>query len=649
MVQSSVSQAVKGTHIKRTLTGAAGLLLALALGACSQSSTPAATSPSGSAQTPAGQAPAGASPAAEALQLLKAQSIAWNTCDPTIVPYAVITRTIGDRIQCADVKVPLDWNSPGRGIISVALLRVKAANDSKRQGSIFFNPGGPGGDGLLFGAIFGYLWNQADTSTETGAALKQLSDEYDLIGFSPRGTGQSSRLTCGSNELFSPEHYQSEDRSQDNINAMLRNARLVAEACLKNPITPYINTDQTARDLDLTRQLMNENTFNYIGYSYGTWLGAWYAKLFPTHTGRMLLDGNTAFADTFQVSFNAQPLGFERAFRDSALAYTARHPVFEMGNTKEEVYNIYDAFPGDVKLALQVYPNSIIQDLYSDFSIPDISVSLVGARGLSEVVKANPDLNTAADLAPLLSKHTYAANPDLDAAARGEALTLLGSYLSIINEETDPVELGYDNAVFNAVINNDSPWNQDPQFWINFGDQQAKTHPLIGGGYTETSAIYWTAPTTSKPATPANLPPILMLQNELDPATPREGALDALKSLPSAKMIFVDNEAQHTAFPYDTDCVDVQVAHYFLSGDMPADKFNVCPAKPLPGETQVYPVGDTYTDSNTVPAQSLSSQALGAQAAQVHSALGATPDTKAVLKILKDIIQRNAIKPLNQR
>jgi pimeloyl-ACP methyl ester carboxylesterase len=583
------------------------------------------------------------------LQSFKEQKINWAKCDPTILPLGPIsTKQIGDRVQCADIKVPLDWSKPDRGTISMGLLRVTASKPDTRQGSIFVNPGGPGGDGLTLSANLALASIRADPKTPAGVALNKLSEQYDMIGFSPRGTGQSSRLTCGSNEQSSAEQYPSEDRSQANIDAMLRNARLVAQACLKNPITPYINTDQTARDLELTRQLLGDAKMNYIGYSYGTWLGAWYAKLFPQSTGRFLLDGNTAFAGNFEDSFNEQPLGFERAFRDSALAYAARHPVFELGATKEVVYGVYNAFPSAVKLALQLYPGDLIGSLYTDDGIVTVPVSLVAARGLSEVLKANPALKTGEDLAPLLEKYVYAKNENLNALARNAALALLGSYLDIINKVIEPIELGYDNSVFTAVVNNDTPATQDPQFWIDFGNKEAVAHPLIGGGYTENSAIYWTKPTTTKPATPANLPPILLLQNELDPATPKEGALQALNSLPSAKMIFVDNEAQHTAFPYDDQCVDLQVANYFLSGTMPDKKFNVCAAKALPAlalpgdaedsptvpaETQVYPVGETYTTGDTIPAQALQRGAF------------TSPDAAETLKQIKDIIKRNAIQP----
>ena len=611
------------------------LALALTLGACSQPSTPTptttappvTTTPS-TTTTPTTTPPVAADP----FQSFKDQKLVWATCDPTLVPFGPRTRkALEGRVQCADVKVPLDWNNAARGTISIGLLRATAANPAKRQGSIFFNPGGPGGDGLLFGAIFASLWTRADTSTPAGVALKTLSDQYDMIGFSPRGTGQSTRFTCGSNEIFSPEQDAAEDRSPKNLTALARNARLVAQACLKNPIVPYINTDQTARDLDLTRQLLGDAKFNYIGYSYGTWLGAWYAKLFPQNAGRMLLDGNVAFAGDYEKGALLKPQSFERAFRDSALAYAARHPEFELGSTKEQVYALYNSFPSAVKYAVKNYSNGITGALYTDEGITKIPLSLMGARGLSAVIAAYPELNTVEDLAPRLDQYFYSEDPDIEAAAHAESLAMLGTYLDVVNGGTGPVSLSYGSSVLTAVRNNDTPWTQSQQFWIDQGNKDAVKYPLTGGEIP--TAVFWGQPTTSRPPVPANMPPILMLQNELDPTTHKEGALEALNSLPSAKMIFVDNEAQHTAFPYGDQCVDLQVANYFLSGTLPDKKFNVCQAKPLPGEDQVYPVGDSYATGDLIPAQSLGRSAFS------------DPDAAAELGQIKAIIKRNAIKP----
>jgi pimeloyl-ACP methyl ester carboxylesterase len=639
--------------IARVQPAVVALSLVLGLAACGETPAPlSATGSSAQADLPAAVGEADAllpGPDLAEVQSYRQQKLNWTACDPTLIPFKVVRDALRDRVQCADVRVPLDWRNPRLGKASFALLRVKAPDQSRHQGSIFFNPGGPGGDGLLFGAVFAFLWGQADTSTKSGAALKELSENYDLIGFSPRGVGQSFRLTCGSNEQLSPEQYPSEDRSEANVQAQLRNARLVAQACLKNPLTPFINTDQTARDLNLARQLLGDGKLNYIGYSYGTWLGAWYAKLFPKQTGKILLDGNTAFDKTWQDQLDLYVKGFERAFRESALAYAARqNKVFGLGDTREKVYDVYDAFPGALKLTLQNYPASLFSALYSSEGIVSIPYKLVAARGFSAVLKANPGLKTNDELAPLLAGYVYSPNPDVQKVAVSEALLMLGSYVAVVNNLTGPVELGNGGAVNVAVLNNDTPYTQDEAYWIKVGDQAAKDSPLIGGSLTNNPAIYWSRPTARKPEVPGNLPPILMLQNEYDPATPKEGALPAWRSLPGAKLIFVDNEAAHTAFPYDTECVDVGVAQYFLSGKLPDNPFTVCPAKPLPTETQVYKLGGDYQTGDGVSAQGLGTSGIAAQGLKV-SAFGSSQANIDALKLLREIIARNALKPTSLR
>ncbi len=617
--------------MKNNLLLAGGLLtITSLLSGCGQSNTPRTATATGTV----------AQANADALKGFQTQALNWGSCDASLI-HNKLQAALGSRVQCTDLKVPMDWNNPSHGTASISLLRVTAGTAAKRQGAIFFNPGGPGGDGLRFGLIFGAIWNGADPSTKSGAAFKQLSDQYDMIGFSPRGVGDSSEISCGSSVELSPEHYQSTDRSQKNIDAMLRNAKLVADACKKSPFAPYVNTDQTARDLDLARQLMGDSKLNYIGYSYGTWLGAWYAKLFPSHTGRMLLDGNTAFDKTMQDSFNLQPLGFERDFRDVALYYAARHDdLYGLGTTKEAVYGVYDSFQPDLKLALQQYSgDNLVSSLYTDDGITTVPVQLVAARGVSILLKQHPDLTDAADLEALFADYTFAQDADTNKAAKEIAYPLAETYFSIVNEDTTPVTKNPSDAVFNVVPCNDTPWTQDPQYWINFGNQEAVAHPLIGGSFTETPCMYWSGPTTTKPATPSNLPPILMLTNEDDPATPREGAFSAWKSLPGAKMLFVDNEGEHTAFPYGTECVDYPVVNYFLNGTLPGDNFTACGALPLPGETQVYPVGETYTTG--VGPQGIGQPAHIPGAIREQS-LGTSSEAQAALKELKSIIHRNA-------
>ncbi|WP_189005589.1 alpha/beta hydrolase [Deinococcus malanensis] len=558
------------------------------------------------------------------------QKLNWHACDPSILgkDESELFTTLGERLVCADMQVPMNWEAPAAGKASVSLIRLKAANPEQRQGAIFFNPGGPGGDGLGFAPWYGFAWGKADANTPVGANLKEMTEQFDLVGFSPRGVGASSRLYCGSNELAPVVHSPASDRSEKNISAMIRTGQLVASACQKNPLTPFINTDATVRDLDLARHLMGDQKLNYIGYSYGTWLGSWYAKRFPETTGRMLLDANMPFHATMQAAFEADPMTFQRDFREVVVPYLTRlGGMFGLGETPEEVYQKYAGLGEPIK---SVVGGATASMLYNRDAYPSIGVVLKVASVVDGLIKASPNAGTEAWLAQA-AQATYFPNQKLNNVARSMAAELLYYRDSLVTQTPVPVVLTEGSATNTAVICNDTAWNQDLGYWRGADERNAVESPLIGGSFVSIPCLYWKGgPTVKKPEVPAQMPPVLMLQNEYDPATPKEGALAALKATPNARMIMIDDEPQHAAFPYDTDCVDLPVTRYFLTGELPAAELTSCAAKPLPFEAQVYPVGEKFTSG------SLSTQSMRAQAVKDPRAL------KALARNRQTIAQQSA-------
>lgn len=570
-------------------------------------------------------------PAADPLKPFTSQTLTWAACDPTVlgIPADLVIGSdqsgeltirkvfaeLGERLKCADVKVPLDWSSPSRGTAVMSVIRTTAATPDKRQGAIFFNPGGPGGDGLQFAPLNAYSWARANTETDIGRNLKAMADQYDLIGFSPRGVGNSTRLYCGVNELVDVTQPPASDRSEKNIQSMIKYGQLAAKACQNNPTTPFINTDATVRDLDLTRQLLNEEKLNYIGYSYGTWLGSWYAKRFPQNAGKILLDANMDWSGNMEDTFKLQPRAFERDFRDVVAPYLSRITSTVFGEapiTAQAIYTRERALGEPLRFLVG---RDIASALYSRDVLPYLGIELKAASVLDDLIKANPGIGLN-DLLALIPAQTYFRDPELNSAALDTAqyLAFYRDFFIQISATPQPVVLSEFPATFTAITCNDTPWNITQSQWRQIDDQEAQTYPLIGGSALSNPCLYWQgARVAQKPALPATMPPVLMVQNEFDPATATEGALKAFDATPSARLIFINEEPQHAAFPYDTACVDLPITTYFLNGTLPDARRTDCQAKPLPSEETVYPV--TFSSQGlTGKAACLRPSTLGSQA-----------------------------------
>jgi pimeloyl-ACP methyl ester carboxylesterase len=180
-------------------------------------------------------------------------------------------------LQCAKVTVPLDYARPGAGTLDVALARYRATGTSR--GSVLLNFGGPGGAGI------------PELASE-GRQFMDLTNGYDVVAFDPRGVGRSSPVSCGDGGAPVPA-VPKRDPGAGRPQALFRQLRQVAEECARNsgPVLPHIGTVNASRDLDVIRQALGDKKLNYLGFSYGTRLGAVYAAQFPDRVGRLVLDG----------------------------------------------------------------------------------------------------------------------------------------------------------------------------------------------------------------------------------------------------------------------------------------------------------------------------------------------------------------------
>ncbi len=239
------------THSRRAATSAAATIAALAL----------------LGPTPQSVATADGTPQPD-LSRFYHQKITWSACPGTDMPAD---------LQCGKVTVPLDYARPGTGTLDLAIARYRTTG--KSQGSVLLNFGGPGGAGIAQLAA-------------GGKSFMDLTNGYDVVTFDPRGVGRSSPVSCGEG-LFTDSGTTSRPADETDPKAALAQVQKLAEQCAKNsgPVLPYIGTVNASRDLDVMRAALGDKKLNYLGFSYGTRLGAVYAAQFPKKVGRMALDG----------------------------------------------------------------------------------------------------------------------------------------------------------------------------------------------------------------------------------------------------------------------------------------------------------------------------------------------------------------------
>ncbi|MFI5685170.1 alpha/beta hydrolase [Streptomyces sp. NPDC051636] len=221
------------------------------------------------------------------------QKVAWSACKGPDMP---------KDLQCGKVTVPLDYARPGAGTLEVALARYRATGRSR--GSVLLNFGGPGGAGI-------------PELARGGKDFMGLTNGYDVVTFDPRGVGRSSPVSCGegSDEAFAA----TEDAADPgDPQAVLEQVRKAAAECAQHsgPVLPYIGTVNASRDLDVMRQALGDKKLNYLGFSYGTRLGAVYATQFPDKVGRLALDGVDTLTEPLAEQGVAGAAGQQTALDD---------------------------------------------------------------------------------------------------------------------------------------------------------------------------------------------------------------------------------------------------------------------------------------------------------------------------------------------
>ncbi|WP_374198327.1 alpha/beta hydrolase [Microbacterium sp. NFH-22A-Y] len=438
--------------------------------------------------------------------------------------------------DCATVTAPLDWTDPSVGTIDLAVIR-RAATDGDAIGSLLTNPGGPGASG--------YDLIAQSSSFAVGAAL---SDVYDVIGFDPRGVGRSTAVRCFDAAemdayLFDiPADPRGSQGWTDELTARNQDFVKACEAG-SDGILPYITTDNAARDMDLLRAVLGDTKLNYLGYSYGTFLGATYAKLFPERVGRLVLDGAIDPSVSGLDVSTTQAIGFESALR----AYMAdclqgRSCPFS-GSVDEGM-----AALGTLLASVDSSPltGSDGRELGADTLMTAIIAALYSQDSWSYLSKALTDaLAGDADTALTLADFYYARS---DGTYQDNSTEAFRAY-NCMDYPLDSSQADKDAA--DALVRQKAP--TIAPYWQ--GVDVCEVWPYPPTGVREKIAADGAAP-------------IVVVGTTNDPATPYEWSVSLAEQLSSGVLVTRQGEG-HTGYNKGNTCVDTAVEDYLVDGTVP--------------------------------------------------------------------------------
>jgi pimeloyl-ACP methyl ester carboxylesterase len=518
--------------VRRPLAAAPAIMVALALlvaGCTSSSSSPAASGTlpvAGSSNAPAA---AGAS-VPTTIAGYYAQKLQWQPCD--------------HGFQCARLLVPFDYSRPAWRRFSLPVIKLPASDPARRIGSLVINPGGPGASGITYAL---------DATKVVSAAVRA---RFDVVGFDPRGVGGSvpaiQCLTGPQLDKFFATSDNPDTKAQ--LATVVAQSKLFARGCEQRSgaLLPYVSTRNAARDMDVLRAALGDAKLTYLGKSYGTYLGAWYAQLFPSRVRALVLDGAVNPDESAFSTSVVQAQGFEVALR-SFTANCVRLPGCPLGN-------------GTVNAGIARLQGLLNRTMSSPLTShipgqPADSAMLLG--GVSFALYSKSFWN-------------YLRTGLTDAfAGNGTAMVLLAD--SLVQRQTNGQYTNLMDA-FMAVTCIDRPWLRSLAAWSSAAATAAKAAPQFGEAniWGSLPCAYWPVPAAAPVRLrAAGAPPILVVGTTRDPATPFRQAQALARDLKSGILLGWNGDG-HTAYLEGSACVDTAVDRYLISLATPPDG-KICP------------------------------------------------------------------------
>ena len=460
------------------------------------------------------------------------QPLQWSTCKGHPGSAA--------GMRCATLRVPLDWSDPAGEQIDLAVAKVPASGGAdERLGTIVTNPGGPGGSGVAFVA-----------SNPFGG---ELALRFDQVSWDPRGVGASTAVTCGETAASAFLHADPDPDTAAEQATLDQLARAVSDDCAMHDadLLAHVGTSDVARDLEALRLAIGDGPINYVGFSYGTQIGQLYAEMFPTGVRSMVLDGVVDPSLGFTEFLIGQVEGFEAAFAEQAAACAKETDACGVA---------------DLSTAYDRVKERVERDPLPASAGPGTGSSAGRSVGPAE-------LATAAIYTGYRTDGWRDLGPALATALDGD-----GSGLASLSDGYHDLG-GY--AAYAGVVCSDTPPPADPTAWKAFADQARARSPRFGGSIANEllPCATWPVRSAQVPAAvdasvASDAPPVLVVGNTGDPATPLSNARSVAGRMRSAVLVTVDIDG-HTAYGRDR-CATKVIDAYLLSLTLPAGP-TICP------------------------------------------------------------------------
>lgn len=459
------------------------------------------------------------------------QKLVWRGCDADF--------------QCAKVRVPVSYAQPSRyGDIQLAVTRRLADNQAHRLGSLVINPGGPGGSGVDYAKA-------ADMVVSSS-----VLERYDLVGFDPRGVASSAPIKCLTDAQL--DTMLAADATPDTsaeVTEFRRLSMVLGKGCLNDAprLAPRVDTVSAAKDMDIIRAVLGDTRMTYLGKSYGTFLGATYASLFPSRVGRFVLDGVVDPKFSNVALSKSQALGFERAIKRFLADCVTRSDCPFVG-TATQAY----------RQLLTVIHKADASPLPTGESKRPLTQALLQMGVIYGMYDA-----------------TYGWQAERNAlrgVVRGDGSDMLNLVDFFVSRESGRYQ---DNAneviaAVNCIDRKDRPGVYQVS---KYATAWKKQYPMFGEilAWGLLACEKWPAPAVGDVGTwkGGKIPPLLVVGTTYDPATVVEGARSLHKQMPGSRLLEWKGDG-HTAYRQGSSCVDQVVNVYFMRGTLPA-RNKTCP------------------------------------------------------------------------